>query len=457
MRDLDELLDSEVSRSAARSATPRSFDDLQGRGRRRQRRTRAIVMLGAAAMVAVGVVGSQIGLPTPDRAPVDVPLPTPSSTPDPGPKLTATEVVDHPNAQLRGLRVSAEDPQVRAAVWQVCFDKRCNRRRTAVTVTGNGFEDRTDLDVPGEASPVVTVAGPDAFYVSWGSRTRMILHADGRTVPIRLADDAGPVGEGEVVARFDYGPARFVAVDPATGAAHRITTPPETTELELAPDGRLVGVSHDDPAGQARAVWSEDGGVTWQQRALPMTERSLPGLVEGGGEGAMTVLTGGDGATLLPFGSMHRSRDGGRTWEDIDVRSDPRAYVGLVAVLPDGRLLVDVLAWSDQRINRMGSRPVGLHVSDGDDWAELLAVGDRVSRSIRGTARSRPWRCSRWSLHPTPCGSSPRACPTARLRRCSCRTTPGRPGSPPRPAERARTGRRASHGGARTHRCRPPR
>ena len=218
MRDLDELLDSEVSRSAARSATPRSFDDLQGRGRCRQRRTRATVMLGAAAMVAVGVVGSQIGLPTPDRAPVDVPLPTPPSTPDPGPKLTATEVVDHPNAQLRGIRVSAEHRQVRAAVWQVCFDKRCNRRRTAVTVTGNGFEDRADLDVPGQASPVVAGAGPEAFYVSWGSRTRMILHTDGRTVPIRLADDAGPVGEGEVVARFGYGSHPFVAVDPATGA-----------------------------------------------------------------------------------------------------------------------------------------------------------------------------------------------------------------------------------------------
>jgi hypothetical protein len=202
----------------------------------------------------------------------------------------------------------------------------------------------------------------------------MILHTDGRTVPIRLADDAGPVGEGEVVARFGYGSAPFVAVDPATGAAHRITTPPETRQLELAPDGRLLGLVHDLPQGQAKVVWSDDGGSTWQEHLLPQSAGVLLSLVNGGGEGAMTVLGGGDGATLLPFGWMHRSRDGGSTWEVLDVHSDPQAGVGQVAVLPDGRLLVEVVAWSDQRINRAGSRPVGLHLSDGDDWAELLPV-----------------------------------------------------------------------------------
>jgi hypothetical protein len=202
----------------------------------------------------------------------------------------------------------------------------------------------------------------------------MILHADGRTMPVRLADDAGPVGEGEVVVRLDYRPDPFIAVDPDTGAAHRITTPPETTELQQAPDGRLLGVVHDHPGGEAEAVWSDDGGSTWQRHVLPMSAGSLLTLVEGGGEGAMTVLAGGDGATLFPFGTMYRSRDGGSTWEAIDVRSDPQAYVGRVAVLPDGRLLVEVVAWSDQGINRAGSRPEGLHLSDGDDWSALLPV-----------------------------------------------------------------------------------
>jgi hypothetical protein len=330
-------------------------------------------MLSAAAAVAVGVVGSQVGLPAPDRSPVDVPLPTPSRTTDPRPRLSATQVVDHPDARLRVLRVSAADPQVRAAVWQVCQDSRCNSARTAVAVTGNGFEDRVDLDVPGRAVPVVTVAGADSFYVAWGSRTRMVVHADGRTLPVRLSGDPGPLVEGEVVVRFDHRPDLFVVVDPHTGDAHRVTTPPGTRNLELSQTGRLVGIAHDS-AGTARAVWSEDGGDTWQERALPMTEASLTSVVQGGGEDAMTALSGGDGATVLPFGSMHRSRDAGRTWEDLDVGSDPQAYVGQIVVLPDGRLLVDVVAWSDQRINRMGSRPLGLHVSDGDDWAALLPV-----------------------------------------------------------------------------------
>jgi hypothetical protein len=104
----------------------------------------------------------------------------------------------------------------------------------------------------------------------------------------------------------------------------------------------------------------------------------------------MTVHAGGDGATFLPFGSMHRTRDGGRTWEDLDVRSDPQAYVGAMAVLPDGRLVVDVLAWSDQRINRMGSRPVGLHVTDGDDWAELLPVETGEPFDSSGSGESYP-------------------------------------------------------------------
>lgn len=46
-------------------------------------------------------------------------------------------------------------------------------------------------------------------------------------------------------------------------------------------------------------------------------------------------------------------------------------------MLPDGRLLVNVQAWSDQRANRPSALPVGLYVSDGSDWSNLspLTVG----------------------------------------------------------------------------------
>lgn len=370
MRDLDDLLDDQVSRAATRSATTPPFEEIRAHGQRRRRRHRVATVLGTAVAVSVGVVGVQLADVTPDAPPIDVLQPSPPATPGHGPGPTAKQIVEDPDAQLRQLVVSPEDPGTRAAVWQVCVDAACRRRRTAVTVTGDGFENRSDLVVPGQNYPVVTAVGLDAFYVAWGAR-RMIIHTDGSTVPVRLTDAPGRLVDGEAVARFDSRSKPFVGFDPETGSAHRITTPPDINSLALGDDGTLRGVSYSGRTRTATAVWSGDGGDSWHEHQLPSRGPSLFHLVEGGGPESMTILAGSDGATLFPFEELHRSRDGGRTWEVVDVRTEPQAYAGGEAVLPDGRLLVNVMAWSDQRANRPSSRPVGLYISEGDDWARL--------------------------------------------------------------------------------------
>jgi hypothetical protein len=82
---------------------------------------------------------------------------------------------------------------------------------------------------------------------------------------------------------------------------------------------------------------------------------------------------GGDGATLFPFEATARSHDGGQTWTTYDVAAvdGERAYTSGQVVLSDGRLLVLLTSWSDDRRSRPGPRHHGLWVSDGDDWSRF--------------------------------------------------------------------------------------
>jgi len=62
----------------------------------------------------------------------------------------------------------------------------------------------------------------------------------------------------------------------------------------------------------------------------------------------------------------------GRTWTSYDGPSDPQGYADPIAVLPGGRLLLDIDGWSDARAHHAPARPIGLYA--GTDWAELRAV-----------------------------------------------------------------------------------
>ena len=86
--------------------------------------------------------------------------------------------------------------------------------------------------------------------------------------------------------------------------------------------------------------------------------------------GVRGVVGGGDGATLFPFQEAARSTDGGSTWTryEIPTVTDARAYTSGQVVLPDGRLLALLDAWSDDH-GRPSAHFHGLYVSSGDDWS----------------------------------------------------------------------------------------
>ncbi|MCR6033714.1 hypothetical protein GGQ22_20095 [Nocardioides sp. zg-579] len=85
--------------------------------------------------------------------------------------------------------------------------------------------------------------------------------------------------------------------------------------------------------------------------------------------GVRAVVAGGDGATLLPFQRVVRGT-GGR-WDVFDVPEvdGERGYVSGAVVLPDGRLLVLLPAWSGDRAGRPSTVHHGLWVSAGADWS----------------------------------------------------------------------------------------
>jgi hypothetical protein len=121
-------------------------------------------------------------------------------------------------------------------------------------------------------------------------------------------------------------------------------------------------------------VWSEDGGLTWSEHDLPGSETSLFGLTPSGDPGTTAVIGGADGATLFPFIDVNRLDRASGTWQQTLQGADPRAYVGPQAVLPDGRLLVNVQAWSDATFKQPGARPNGVYTSDGADWSTLVRL-----------------------------------------------------------------------------------
>ncbi len=361
MRDLDPLLDSHVSDAAGRAAEQPDFAGLRARGRRRRARTRAVVAAGFVVVLAMGVTALQLAPTTDSAPPVDPPPATPSPTSTA--ELSAEQVVDDPGSRLSGLVVSEGDPDTRASVWSLCVDRSCDNRRYALALSDDGFATRTVLPRTWRDSPVVRSAGDDTFLVSRG-RDWLLARTDGSLTGVDIDRAPDPVEEGEVVVPGEYGRAPYSAVDPATGVGHRLSTPEGVNQLLLTSEGQLRGIVQDFTARTAAVVWSDDGGATWARHDLPMTETSLFTLVPTPDDSTMAVVAGADGATLFPFIAVHRSMDGGAHLADLQPGRRPDAPTWVAAiVLPDGRLLVDVDAWSDQRAGRPGRNPTGLWVS----------------------------------------------------------------------------------------------
>ncbi|WP_435742873.1 sialidase family protein [Nocardioides sp. SYSU DS0663] len=348
------------------------------RSRRRRRwrwRWRATVLAGATLATVAVVTGTLMvtddgSRRSPATAEADGPLS--SAPPSDHDDLSAAEIVDHPDAVLADLVVAPGNDRVRAAVWRLCRDEDCRLSRRAVTVTADGFRTRSDFVVG--ATPLIRALSGHAFHVGWNPSSQLVVRSDGSTLPIEFDDAVRPQRKGEELLGNFYGAGRFGAVDPVTGRAHAIPVPKGLTQLVAQPDGTLLGTVRAEEPGTVRVVWSTDGGGRWQGQLLDTVGRPLVTALPSARPGALAVVEGSDGTTLFPLLRVHRSLDGGATWESFDLRTDPQAYLGTAAVLPDGRLLVDIQAWSDQRPNQPSAEPVGLHASDGARWSALAPV-----------------------------------------------------------------------------------
>jgi hypothetical protein len=155
-----------------------------------------------------------------------------------------------------------------------------------------------------------------------------------------------------------------------------------------------------DGRSRSAVVTSRDGFATatydrwtdaWYQpladgpeppRAARLLAWRLPSL----GDGDLLVhALGGDGATLFPFERVARSSDDGETWNDVevDLGVEPQGYLNGGVALADGRLLVLVGGFSDDRPGRPSGRHHGLWASDGPDWSSYRPVGPTYDPSLR--------------------------------------------------------------------------
>lgn len=145
--------------------------------------------------------------------------------------------------------------------------------------------------------------------------------------------------------------------------------------------GHLQGAIATSDDGFASAHYEPGSRAGWARHNPPVTTAPPPALAAFRGLVTSPVASldprtrafvgGGDGATLLPFDVVARSTHGGRWRAYVVPRTHgDRAYDDGDLVLPDGRLLVLLDAWSSDRgPARPGPEHHGLWTSAGDDWA----------------------------------------------------------------------------------------
>jgi hypothetical protein len=280
----------------------------------------------------------------------------------------SARIIGDPDVRLASYSTIPGHPERRIAEWARCPDRACHRPTYALVVTGDGFRTSHVVQVPPSRVANGWYLEPEGarhFSISPNGGRRSLVGLDGRVTAVEVSGAPGPLAGREVPLPIAKG--RFGAVDPTTGAAHPLSTPPGTVELLSTPDGQLrVATVH------WRYLWSDDRGAAWHDIPIPAGDRGLMmGMVPTTSGSVQAVQLGGDGATLFPWDHVLRSTDG-RTWTSYDGPGTPHAYGSVTAVLPDGELLVDVEAWSDQRAHRPPARPVGLYA--GPDWSRASPV-----------------------------------------------------------------------------------
>ena len=410
MADVDRFI-----RDVAAGVVPPEFDDLVRVSRRRRRRivvgaaAASLVLIGVAAYGAAGVSGDEADPTVPASTPTlspDSTAPTPSDdiVPTAQQQMTAEEILLDPSSYLAAFAASATDPDLRASVWRCQEQPRCKGWRGAITVTDNGFRTSHPIDLPRNTDPTVTDVGAGAFLVGAAPRG-LLVHGDGTTVDLVAVDTPGPLAPAEVLVPYwrGVGTQAFGGLDPSTGRVHPLTLP-AGSNLDLQQSGEVLFGTVDTPGAQEQVVWSDDGGATWHESAtLPDFPSALSMSIPSMQTGVMAWLVGRDGATLFPLDEVLRSTDGGATFETtLMARTDARAYVSFGLVLPDGRLLVNLDAWSDDTSGEPGEHHRGLYLSNGDAWGSLTPVESRYPEGTDLEAlQASPLQIMDWAAGPS--------------------------------------------------------
>ena len=331
-------------------------------------------MCASAIVLLAGLTACGSDRSTSAQAPPPAHHTTSTASTHPDAVSGAAQIVDSPRARLGAFSAVPGHPGRRLAEWYVCRDRRCYHRTYALVVSGDGFGTRHVVDLgPSRVANgwYVEPAGPDHFAISPNGGRRTLVDLAGRVTRIHAAGPPGPLVGREVPLRSSK--AGFLAVDPDTGEAHPLATPPEVVELDRTPSGQLRAVSF------AAYSWSDDGGATWQHLALHLGG-DLPELVPSASDHVQAVLVGGDGATLFPWLKVLETADGA-AWRSYPGPHDPTAYVDSPVVQPDGRLLINVETWSDQRAGAPAPRRVGMYVGHLRSAPSAVAMGAPFDRS----------------------------------------------------------------------------
>lgn len=211
-----------------------------------------------------------------------------------------------------------------------------------------------------------------------------------------------PTTPVRAVARDRPTPAQIVTDPRSTLSAARVAPGPEGYTVRawwvLTRHGRSVSaiVTSDDrmeSPSYARGTYR-----AWSKGSPPVTKPApAPGMgdllstdVFSLQDGTRAQEGGHDGATLIPFERLMRSVDGA-AWERFDVpKTDgQQAYTAGQVVLPNGRLLALLNAWSRDGRHRSSTVWHGLWISDGDDWSSYRPWRPRFFPDLpAGTA---PW------------------------------------------------------------------
>jgi hypothetical protein len=350
--------------------------------------------LAAVVMVLVGAFGiRQLAVgdnPTGSAPSTPTSAAATTSATDPGTApastdpetLTAQAIVNSHNSRLQSFVTSRTRPEVRAAIWSLCINKRCQPQLHAAVFTDDGFATSDYLILPRSGFQVLLPAGRKQFYVSAGRNDQWLVSADGTKHAVTATERVSPLGVNEMLVPTpwaDHGSYR--ALDPFRGVIHPIPLPRGTVSLNQAPDGRLVGVSY--PRGSTshraiQAIWSSDGGNTWSRHPVGVAGLDLVGQIGSTGDGSMAWAQAGDGATLFGFEELIVTRDDGATWQHIVPRvhgSDgDRATMAGEIIRPNGSLLVLVNSWSDETVRKPSKHVVGFYASAGNDWSRFAPL-----------------------------------------------------------------------------------